>query len=118
MAEKEKTNQETRAIKKLWIVIALLCFLSPLGLLASGTAWGEWSSEQLRTMLGYIPEGLERLGKIWNALLADYSIPSLHGTAGNILSYIISAVIGVGLVSFISFILGKIITSRHGKNDA
>ena len=33
--------------KSIWgLVLALIC-LSPIGLLASGTAWGEWGADEL-----------------------------------------------------------------------
>lgn len=119
MVEKEKNNtkKNTKTIRKLWIGIIILCVLAPLGLLASGTAWGEWGSEQLEALLGYIPEGLEKLEAWWNALLADYNFPGSHSPVGTALSYIVSALIGVGLVSLITFIIGKIIVSKNGKND-
>src|SRR5207249_3249839 len=32
-----------RATKPLWIALAFLAILTPLGILAAGSAWGEWS---------------------------------------------------------------------------
>jgi cobalt/nickel transport system permease protein len=54
------------------IVVALL---TPLGLLASGTSWGEWSAEELQARLGFVPSGINRLGNFWNHILfKDYGI--------------------------------------------
>ena len=36
-----------RGSSRLWLVLVVLVLASPLGLLAPGTAWGEWSSAQL-----------------------------------------------------------------------
>ena len=41
------------------IVVALF---TPLGLLASGTAWGEWGGKDLQAQLGFVPSGLGKLG--------------------------------------------------------
>lgn len=119
MVKEEKSNNQhnTKVLRILWIGIIILCILVPLGLLASGTAWGEWGSEQLKSMLGYIPEGLEKLEHFWSALLADYEFSGSHGPAGTALGYIASAFIGVGVVALITFILGKLISSKNERND-
>jgi hypothetical protein len=119
MVKKENNNIEhdAKILRVLWIGIFTLCILAPLGLLASGTAWGEWGSEQLRSMLGYIPDGLEKLEQLWNALLADYEYPGSQGPAGATLGYIASALIGVVLVALITFLLGKLISSKNGTNN-
>jgi len=85
--------------KSLIIIMALLILATPLGLLASGTAWGEWDNEQVKAIAGFIPEGMEKLSGIWNALLPDYSIPGfgdgfMYSSAG----YIISAIVGIMLI--------------------
>ncbi len=35
-----------RSLRRLWITVALLMLLTPLGILAAGTAWGEWSASR------------------------------------------------------------------------
>jgi len=32
-------------LKRYWLALAALVILSPLGLLADGTAWGEWGGD-------------------------------------------------------------------------
>ena len=54
-----------KPLRWLWAGLALLLLLTPLGALAPGTAWGEWSGEQLKTALGYAPGGLAHLGDTW-----------------------------------------------------
>ena len=91
---------------KLNPVYAMLVFmvvLSPLGLLASGTAWGEWSNNELRRMLGYIPSGIAN-GFSFKTMMPSYSIPSLNNGP---LTYVICAMLGVSVI-LISF---KLITS-------
>lgn len=76
----------------LWLLI--LALLTPLGLLAQGTAFGEWSSEELKKSLGFIPAGLAKLESFWSAPFAKYSISFVNETV----SYIISALLGIGFL--------------------
>src|SRR5262249_7649873 len=79
-------------IRTLWLVVALLVFLTPIGLLAPGTAWGEWSSHQLRGLgFNFVPEGIRRWEGFWKGLLRDYSVPGLGPNTG----YIVSAIAGI-----------------------
>ncbi len=65
----------TQPIRRRWIVALLVVFIAavPLGLLASGGAFAEWDSSELRNRIGYIPKGFARLGGHWHGLLPDYS---------------------------------------------
>jgi cobalt/nickel transport system permease protein len=82
-------------VRLAWICLAIVIFITPVGLLAPGTAWGEWSSEQLHDLgLGFVPQGLQRWENIWKAAFADYSIPGL----GEYTGYAVSALIGVLLI--------------------
>lgn len=80
------------------LVIALIA-LTPLGLLAEGTAWGEWGADELATLqeggaaLGYTPAG------IVNGLQYESPIPD-YGIAGmpDIAAYLLSAIIGASLM--------------------
>ncbi len=92
-----------KPVKRLLIGIFLLCLLSPLGLLASGDAWGEWGMEFFHKILGFVPEGLARYSDTWKAPLPDYAVPGL----GDVTGYIISAVAGIALVIVITWLLGK-----------
>lgn len=89
------------------LVIGLVC-LSPIGLLASGTAWGEWGADEISSVisgsgaLGYVPEGMTN-GIQYSALIPDYDVSGLPVALG----YIISAILGVALL----VIVFKIISS-------
>ena len=92
---------ETRAtssskIAPVVALIAVLIVACPLGLLATGDAWGEWGVEDLSQMVGYTPAGLGN-GWEWSALMPDYSVGALPEWIG----YILSAVIGVALLVII-----------------
>ncbi len=105
-----------RTARPLLIVLALLMVLSPLGLLAAGTAWGEWGAgdftdpamrQQIEIASGQAPpaqapKGLERLSTLWNAPLSGYA-PAFISSAE--LGYILSAVVGTGLIILAFFLI-------------
>mgnify|MGYP003571315377 CR=1 FL=1 len=86
------------------ILLAVLICATPLGLLAAGTAWGEWGTDELQALLGYVPQGIEH-GSLsgFEALFPDYSIGAIPEWAG----YILSAIIGISL----AVILFKLIST-------
>lgn len=98
-----------KAYKNLWLALGFLVLLSPLGLLAGGTAFGEWGVEELGEEAGFIPEGLARLSNIGHAVLPDYSIPGMDAGLGAAAGYILSAIIGAGLVAAIMAVLYRMI---------
>ena len=69
--------------------------LSPIGLLATGDAWGEWGAEDFMSATGLndVPQYIAR-GFSWDALLPYYSLQGLPDVVG----YILSAVIGVAVM--------------------
>ncbi len=95
--------------RNLAIGLLLLIILTPLGLLAAGTAYGEWTSDELKEMVGYMPPGLEELSSLWHAPMLDYNIPNgpsfenskLGASAGYILSAVIGVIVSGGLLYFI-----------------
>jgi cobalt/nickel transport system permease protein len=98
------------ATKPLYGMLIVLICLSPLGLLAAGTAWGEWGAKEIAHVaaggspLGFVPEGM-RTGPSFSALFSGYAIRGLPDFAG----YAISAVAGASvlLISFKLFALLK-----------
>ena len=98
---------------KLWILwgtLGLLALATPVGLLASGTAWGEWGVDELENMgLGFIPQGLEKLAGWWPAPLPDYGYPRM----GAVIGYILSAVVGIALVVFLLWMLGRWLSHKN-----
>lgn len=97
-------------LNKLWLFIGILILLTPLGLIAQGTSWGEWSGEELKRILGFIPEGLKNLENIWNTFLSGYTIPGWEGPLLQSLGYILSAIIGVVIVAGVIFMIGKLLS--------
>lgn len=98
-------------LKYLWIGLAILAILSPIGLMASGDAWGEWGAEAFKKMLGFVPAGLAKFSGIWKAPLADYSVPG----AGDAIGYILSAFAGILLVALATWLIGRALSNRERK---
>jgi cobalt/nickel transport system permease protein len=86
-------------VKPLYGLLGGLALLSPLGLIAAGTAWGEWEVEEIARVasggqtLGFVPEGMSG-GFSLKTLLPDYSLDGVPDIVG----YIISAVAGVAVL--------------------
>lgn len=76
------------------ILLGALILAVPFGLLAQGTAWGEWGSDEIAaTGAGYTPAGMAN-GIDFSSLLPDYSVAGLPDAVG----YILSAAIGVAVL--------------------
>jgi len=88
-------------LRWLWAGVGVVALLTPIGLLASGTAWGEWGGEDLQGMLGFVPQGLEKLGGLWQAPFADYTVPGLGPVSG----YILSAIIAIAMLALVSVLV-------------
>lgn len=89
------------------LIIALIC-LSPLGLLATGTAWGEWGTDEISSVvtggnaLGFVPKGMEN-GFSFSTLMPDYSVQGIPESFG----YILSAVAGVAILLIVFRIIAS-----------
>ena len=104
-----------RTPAKLFLILGVLVILSPLGLLAKGTAWGEWTSHELLSRDGAVPDGLARLEHRWNAILSDYTIPGWTEGWRSAIGYAVSAVLGCALVAGGAFLVSKWLTTRRPK---
>lgn len=98
-----------RGYRKLWWGLGAVILLSPLGMLAQGTAWGEWSAAEINNMQGYLPDGLARLSGAWSGLLPDYTLPALDSMAQlSSLAYIGAAIAGVTVIGIVTYIFGRL----------
>jgi hypothetical protein len=106
-------NKMDKNLKMLMIGMIVLIVLVPIGLLASGTAFGEWGTNEIQEAVGYIPAGLSRLSTLWQAPLADYALP---GQGDTLLSqapgYYISAIIGVAIAGAIMYMIAKLLIKK------
>ncbi len=101
--------------RKGWIALVALALLTPLGILAIGSAWGEWDLETIKEFVGYTPIGIrEAEEKRPVAPFPDYEVPGLGGEgwqegAGTV----ISALIGAGFTAAAAFGIGRLV--KHGR---
>ena len=109
-------------IKKLWIGIGILALLSPLGLFmpslfGAGSAWGEWGLEEIKKLIGFIPEGMQKLAELWKSPLHDYTVPGQKpGVAHESLGYILSAVIGIAITAGLAYIIARLLGRKNKRN--
>lgn len=109
-----------RTTRPLWIRLTLLMLLTPLGILAAGTAWGEWgagdfSDPHMRQQMTVAsrnvappaeqPQGLARLSSLWSAPFPQYAPPFVRHPA---FGYVMSAVFGSGLILACFLVIGWI----------
>lgn len=103
---------------KLWLFLVILAIISPIGLILpayfkAGGAWGEWGADELKVLVGYMPQGLVKLSSLWNAPIPDYAFkgwedkPLYHLSVAYIVSAIIGILITIGLVFLIGKLLGR-----------
>jgi cobalt/nickel transport system permease protein len=99
-----------KPLRWLWAGIGVLLILVPLGALAPGTAWGEWGSGGLKSLVGYVPGDFARLGALWKAAMPGYMTP---GVSNSLLGYLLAGVIGVVLCVAVGWGLGAILGRRR-----
>jgi cobalt/nickel transport system permease protein len=114
------------AVGRLWLGLAALLVAAPLGLLAAGTAWGEWSPDDFADPAGRaaitaasggiappesVPRGLARLSSFWTAPFPDYA-PSFLKSAG--FGYLMSGMLGTGLSILLGLVIGALLRRGTG----
>jgi cobalt/nickel transport system permease protein len=102
------------SLRRLWISVALLLLLTPLGVLAAGAAWGEWSARDFSRPQAHAqieasslnqpapasaPAGLRRLSTVWTAPVPSYAPQFIKSRS---FGYMLSAMFGVGCVLAVS----------------
>ena len=109
-----------KTVKRLWIGLLILVVLSPLGLylpakFGAGSAWGEWSADEIEKLVGYRPQGMDRLGGAWQAPLPDYAPKGQENAPLRTLgpSYILSALVGGALVVGLTLLIGRLLARRE-----
>jgi cobalt/nickel transport system permease protein len=106
--------------RRLWWAVALLMLFTPLGILAAGTAWGEWSSADLsnpqtRQQIAAasrnhappssVPAGIAKLSNLWTAPFPGYAPRFIKSP---IFGYLLSAMFGVGILILASLLAGVV----------
>jgi len=91
------------------ILLGVLIAVVPFGLLAEGTAWGEWGADEIAEVtnkgvaLGYTPEGLAE-GWALESLIPDYSMSGVPEAFG----YILSAIIGTAILIIVFRLIASV----------
>jgi cobalt/nickel transport system permease protein len=100
-------------LKKLWLGLAGLLLLTPLGVLAVGTAWGEWAAQDFASAAArqkiaaaslnqepppQVPRGMQRLSSVWTAPFPAYAPSVVRNRA---LGYMLSGMFGAGAILFL-----------------
>jgi cobalt/nickel transport system permease protein len=113
------TGTGTRRLQSLWAGLCTLMILTPLGILAVGTAWGEWvasdfSNPAIRQQIAgaslqeaapeHAPKGLEQLSHVWTAPFSHYAPPYIRSAT---FGYFLSAMFGAGLIILACVSMGQ-----------
>jgi cobalt/nickel transport system permease protein len=118
-----------KSLRKLWISVALVMLLTPLGILAGGTAWGEWSANQVnaeskkeipaagqnQARPSAAPDGLRRLSEVWTAPIPNYAPQFVKSSS---FGYLLSAMFGVGLLLAFSLVAQRFLQKRHAAGQS
>ncbi len=112
-APKGEGHAAARSKKMLWIGIAAIALLTPLGIIlprltGSSGAWGEWGPDRLKSLVGFVPEGIRRLGSLWAAPLSGYGL----GGMSAVLSYLFSAVLGIAILWAAVYLIARMLLGR------
>jgi predicted PurR-regulated permease PerM len=101
--------------KKILIILLLLCFLTPIGILLpaffnTGDAWGEWSAQTVKELTGYVPEGLAKYTELWKAPLPDYTVTGEESsTVRRSGYYLVSGIIGATVTYIVMLLISGLI---------
>jgi cobalt/nickel transport system permease protein len=113
-------------LRRLWIAVAVLLILTPLGILAAGSAWGEWAPAEFsdaaaRNQIAAVsgnqsppteaPRGLRALASFWTAPMPRYAPPFLKSPG---FGYLLSGMAGTGLILLVMLFAGFLMGGRAG----
>lgn len=109
--------------RPLLVALAVMALLTPVGLylpeiVKGGGAWGEWSVDEVRRMVGYAPREMKRSADAWKAPLPDYALPGRQAIpAGRrSVSYVLSAFVGVAACGGCAYLVARRLASK-GRKD-
>jgi cobalt/nickel transport system permease protein len=114
------------SMRPLWAGLGALLVLTPLGILAAGSAWGEWAASDFgdpairrqiaassfeHAVPAQAPAGLAQLSSLWTAPFARYAPPYIRSAA---FGYLLSAMFGAGLIVLVCIGFGRFLRRGHG----
>lgn len=103
-----------KPLRWLWAGLAGLILLTPIGVLAPGTAWGEWSPAEMKARVGFVPSGLARLGGLWSAAMPDYAPAFIKNP---LVGYLVAAVVGSALIIAVAWGVAMLLARRSGDGE-
>lgn len=104
--------------KRILIFLVILVLLTPTGILLpmvfnAGDAWGEWSAETMKKLIGYVPEGLQKYTDAYKAPLPDYSVNTNDASITHqSFYYIISGILGAAVTLVVTMLISKLIIRK------
>ena len=108
--------------KVFWWIIGFAVILCPIGLLASGDAWGEWGSDGVLTWLkkyhlkAVLPESFKK-GYGYHAAFDGYTIPGMDSGWIQAIGYILCAISAILILVIFSKIVNAIIEANRAKHQ-
>lgn len=118
------SRQARPSFRKLWVLLAVALILTPLGILAVGSAWGEWSAKDFsntairnqiaaasgnRVPPAQAPVGLKRLSSLWKPPVPAYAPAFIKSPY---FGYFVSASTGVGLIVLLTLLVTWLFPAR------
>jgi hypothetical protein len=106
--------------KKLLAGLIIMALLSPVGILlpkmlSSEDAWGEWGTDKIEKLLGYVPEGMKKIAEIWKSPIRDYNFSGGNSPISTqILSYIGSGFLGIIVIGGMIYLISRLLV-KNGK---
>lgn len=113
-----------RSSRRLWAAVALLLIFTPLGILATGKAWGEWAPSDFvqadsRSQIAVAsqnaippatpPSGMTRLATVWTSPFPAYAPAFVKSRT---LGYLLSAMFGVGVCLLIALLAQRLLRAH------
>jgi cobalt/nickel transport system permease protein len=114
------THRPWPSARKLWLLLGVFLILTPLGILAAGSAWGEWQATDFEDKAARAeiaaasrnyappaaaPKGLASLSKIWSAPVSGYA-PEFIRSPG--FGYFVAGGVGVGTIILLTLLAGLV----------
>jgi hypothetical protein len=114
LSGKEVGMKTAKLQKKILILLLALCLITPVGILLpsffnAGDAWGEWSANTVKDLVGYVPKGLAKYSDIWKSPLPDYALNKKDQSAVRQSGfYIVSGIFGATVTYAVMIIISRL----------